>query len=129
MLNSTDNISFSFIENPEETKDTNSNSDIDINKMIFELNHQFIINEEISIPHLINYRENYTIKELLLICDYYGIVKEYKLNKCNKEQIIDFLINFELNPNNSEIISRRKNMWFYISELKNDKFMKKYVIW
>jgi hypothetical protein len=80
-------------------------------------------------PYLINYNENYTVKELLLICEYYGIIKEFKLNKCNKENIIDILVNFEANPLNCHITSKRKNMWFYINELKNDKFMKKYVLW
>jgi hypothetical protein len=134
MSNNNDNISFSITEQTE-TDDTNNNNnnivsdDEELNKILYELEQQIIINEDITVPYMINYRENYTIKELLQICDYYGIVKEYKLNKCNKDQIIDFLLNFELNLNNSETVSRRKNMWFYISELKNDKFMKKYVIW
>ena len=44
-------------------------------------------------------------------------------------QIINYLVEYELNPLNSEIVSRRQSMWFYISELKNDKFMKKYLLW
>ena len=30
----------------------------------------------------IDYKINYTVKELLLICEYYGIAKELKNNKC-----------------------------------------------
>ena len=87
------------------------------------------LNNDLAVPNMINYHENYTVKELLLICDYYGFAKDLKTNKCNKEQIIDFLVSFESDINNSDIVFKRQNMWFYINELKNDKFMKKFVIW
>ena len=76
-----------------------------------------------------NYNENYNIKELLLICDYYGFAKKLKYYKYKKEEIIKILVTFELNPQNNDIVNKRQNMWFYINELKNDKFMKKYVLW
>jgi hypothetical protein len=79
--------------------------------------------------HMINYRENYTIKELLLICQYYGFAKTIKSAKMNKEQIIDFLVNFESDKNNVDIVCKRQNLWFYMNELKSDKFMRKYIIW
>ena len=85
--------------------------------------------DELKLPQLINYDENFTIKELMLICEYYGFSKELKAKKYNKEEIIHFLVEYELNPLNSEIVSRRQSMWFYITQLKNDKFMKKYVLW
>lgn len=87
------------------------------------------LNDDLVLTQMINYRENFTVKELLLICDYYGFAKELKNNKCNKEQIIEILISFEADLNNSDIVFKRQNMWFYINELKNDKFMKKYVLW
>ena len=85
--------------------------------------------EDLKIPQLINYNENYTVKELLLICDYYGIAKELKANKCNKDVIIQFLVDFESRPINIELVFKRQNLWFYMDELKKDKFMKKYVLW
>jgi hypothetical protein len=83
------------------------------------------------VSQMINYHENYNVKDLLLICEYYGIAKELKTkkNKCNKDIIIHYLVEFESEPNNNDIVFKRKNMWFYINELKNDKFMKKYVLW
>ena len=69
------------------------------------------------------------MKELLLICEYYNIAKEAKSKKYNKEELCNFLVEFELNPENNDIVLKRKNMWIYINELKNDKFMKKYVLW
>lgn len=83
------------------------------------------LDDELTIPKMINYNENFTVKELLLICDYYGFAKELKNNKCNKDQIIEILVSFESDLNNSDIVFKRQNMWFYMRELKNDKFMKK----
>jgi hypothetical protein len=87
------------------------------------------IGDDLMIPQIINYNENLTVKQLLIICEYYGFAKDLKMNKCNKEQIINFLVSFESDPNNSDIVFKRQNMWFYINELKNDKFMKKFVLW
>ena len=87
------------------------------------------LNDSLVVSKMINYQENFTVKELLIICDYYGLSKELKQSKCNKEQIIEILVSFESDPNNSDIIFKRQNMWFYMNELKNDKFMKKFLIW
>ena len=86
-------------------------------------------NNDITLTHMVNYHENFTVKELLLICEYYGFAKELKSAKLNKEQIIDFLVNFESDKNNTDIVFKRQNMWFYMNELKSDKFMKKYILW
>lgn len=87
------------------------------------------LNDELFIPQMINYNEQYTVKELLTICEYYGFAKNLKVSKCNKQQILQCLIAFELDPNNSELVFARQNLWFYITELKKDPFMKKFVIW
>jgi hypothetical protein len=71
----------------------------------------------------------YTIKDLIKICDYYGISKDIRTNKLKKEDIIYFLLDFEGNILNREIVCKRKQMWYFIDELKNDKFMKKFIIW
>lgn len=75
------------------------------------------------------YMENYTIKELILICDYYGFSKEIKANKLGKELIIQCLVDWELDMRNYKVVKQRQQMWHYINELKKDKFMKKYVLW
>ena len=84
--------------------------------------------DELKFPLMINYNENYTVKELLHICDYYGISKQLKAKKCNKETIVEILVDFETDPTNEQIVFKRQNMWFYMNELKNDKFMRKYII-
>ena len=124
-----DNIFFSIVE--EENENT---SDLDLTKILNEIYNQDFndisdINDSLIIPQIINYKENYTIKELLLICEYYGIAKEVKSSKFNKDEMIHFLAMYESNPVNSDVVLKRQNLWFYINELKNDKFMKKYVLW
>jgi hypothetical protein len=121
-----DNIFFSVTE--EDCEDKN---DLDLSEMLNEIYKSDFTdeNDDLIIPQIINYRENFTVKELLLICDYYGVAKELKSNKCNKYEIIQFLVIYESNPINSDIVFKRQNLWFYINELKNDKFMKKYVLW
>jgi len=76
-----------------------------------------------------NYNVNFTIKQLLVICDYYGLSKTLKSNKNNKEYIVNALVLFEKDYTNQEIVFKRRNMWYFMAELKNDKFMKKYIIW
>jgi hypothetical protein len=112
----------------EEIENDNSNNIFNIEQMMNEIESNEL-NDELTIPHMINYQDNFTVKELLLICEYYGFSKELKNNKCNKEEIIQVLVSFESNPINSDIVFKRQNMWFYINELKYDKFMKKFVLW
>ena len=61
---------------------------------------------------------------------YYALnLKDMKSNKYSKDEIISALVQFENNPINNNIFMRRQSMWYYIDKLKNDKFMKKYVLW
>ena len=76
-----------------------------------------------------NYTVNFTIKQLMVICEYYGLSKMLKSNKNNKEYIVNALVLFEKDYANQDIVFRRRNMWYFMAELKNDKFMKKYIIW
>jgi hypothetical protein len=118
-----DNIFFSVEECVES-------DELDLTELLNEIGKTDITyDDDLIIPQIVNYHENYTVKELLLICEYYGVAKELKSNKCNKNEIIQFLVIYESNSMNSDIVFKRQNMWFYINELKNDKFMKKYVLW
>lgn len=125
--NNNENIFFSLDES-EKSENSNEAStflyDFDFTNEMNDSNNTGII-EVISV----DYKINYTVKELLLICEYYGIAKELKNNKCCKDIIIHFLVDFEGNPLNNGIVLRRQEMWRCINILKNDKFMKKYVLW
>jgi hypothetical protein len=119
-------IYFSFDDNPNNDA-VCCNGDI-INEIMSAVD-SVHVDTDISFPHMINYSENSTVKELLLICDYYGFAKELKANKCNKGQIIQILVDFEMSSLNSQVVFKRRTMWFYAAELKSDKFMKKFVLW
>jgi hypothetical protein len=129
----TNNENISFLLEPNSEVFNNENTVINIDDYLQEINDEINAeaynDDDLVIPKIINYNENFTVKELLLICEYYGISKELKSNKCNKEVIINFLVDFESNCMNTQIVLKRQRMWLYINELKNDKFMKKYVLW
>ena len=118
-------ISFFINEIEEEYKEK---EDIDFIQLINQIECTDIYNDN-KMSKIIHYSENFTLKELYLICEYYGFVRDLKSNKCNKEVIINILVDYELNPDNLSIVTKRENLWLYINELKNDKFMKKYVLW
>lgn len=83
---------------------------------------------DLKVSQMVDYSINYTVKDLLLICDYYGIGKNLKYLKANKEQIIESIVIFENDSNHTLIVIKRRKLWFYINELKKDKFMKKYIV-
>lgn len=73
----------------------------------------------------LHYTDNFTVKDLHKICDFYEIDKRKK----RKEEIVGDIVLYELDDSNIDVVNNRKRLWFYIDELKNDKFFKKYVIW
>ncbi len=76
-----------------------------------------------------DYDENYTIKQLLQICEYYCLTKEIRTAKGKRLDVIGALVMFESNSDNGAKVYRRKQLWHYMNELKSDKFMKKFVFW
>jgi len=103
-------------------------------KEINETSLDYNFNDQIQTQTLLmikslDYDMNYNVKQLLVICDYYGLLKEVKINKLKKPEIISFLLDFEENIENSLLVYKRKQLWYFMSELKNDKFMKKYILW
>jgi len=75
------------------------------------------------------YYQEYTIKDLLKICNYYGLDKDIRTSKCKKIDIISTIVYFESLPENFEIVQKRNRMWAYITELLHDPKMKKFVLW
>jgi hypothetical protein len=135
-----ENICLTFTESDKNKFEENIDFDLFLNEINSQLSNEFNNKNSINsyennnnfselYPYYYNYDINYTIQQLLVICDYYNIVKLYKLKKENKINIIHKLVEFENDEKNYEIVSKRKKMWFYINELKNDKIMKKYILW
>ena len=89
-----------------------------------------LLNEDEIITEIQNYELNYTIKQLLVICDYYGLTKQTKNARgLKKNDIITLIMMFEKNAENIDTVMKRKELWFYLDALKSDKNMKKFVIW
>jgi hypothetical protein len=133
-----ENITFLLKE-----KETNEISDNELQKMIQELNEEINVeykdDKNIDLMYFVNkdfynndelyYNQEYSIKELLKICNYYGIDKNIRTSKCKKQDIISTIIYFESLTENYLIVQERNLMWAYMTELFNDSKMKKYVIW
>jgi hypothetical protein len=132
------NMSF-FLVDKDLNNEEISNNDEEINKMMEEFHNlnnfengenpkddiKYYFDEDLSNY----YNKNYTVNQLLKICEYYDLLKYVKMAKYKKIEIINAIILFEMDNENREIVLKRRQMWFYVEELLNDKFMKKYVIW
>ncbi len=76
------------------------------------------------------YNKEYNLKELIKICEYYGLTKILKSMKLTKKNdIIDFLVDYENSPGNIYSVLKRHKLWAYMEELNNDAFMKNYILW
>jgi len=94
----------------------------------FDSKNQIVENDDIF-STMKHYDLNFTLKQLLLICEYYGLLKEIKINKLKKQDIIEQLILFENNSDHLDIVTTRKKLWRYLTELKKDKMMQRFIIW
>ena len=72
----------------------------------------------------LDYKENFTKKQLDRIADYYQIPKRRK----KKIQLIEEIVIFEKDLSNTDITERRKILWFYVEEIKNDNYLSKFLI-
>ena len=119
--NKRENIYFSLTE-PSGTTDIVSYDDLLQEVDLMELTSyghydDYMANE-------INYSTNYTRKEMDRIADYYEISKRKK----KKDEIIQDIVIFEQDPENMEVVYRRKRLWAYIKEIGDDKYLKKFLI-
>ena len=118
------------IEDPDEIAfENNTEMDGHLKELLKEFENINVKSEDDVFVEIKNYDLNYTLKQLLFICDYYNISKGVKLNKMKKQDIIEQIIIFENDISNFNIVTKRKQLWYFMDELKSDKFMKKYIIW
>jgi hypothetical protein len=129
----------------EVKNNTDSNKIIDLNELKNEINYNSI-QETFETFEIFNYNgetelttqelqdkayilendylNNYTVKSLGQIMDY------YELNKKNlkKDEIIQMLVIFESDHQNEPLVEKRLRLWENIKELKKDKYFSKYII-
>jgi len=121
----------------EESNGSILNEMLDIETMRKELDTFDINNIPINGKETNDYDENmsayyelfHTVKDLLKICDFYGMIKQVKKSKCKKQEIIATILYFEKDPENKNVVYKRKLLWGYITELLNDKRTEKYILW
>lgn len=135
-----DNITF-FLEE----KNDNKNNEDEIQKMMDKFNNDIMDNVLIDSFKSLSYEDNMykskfindklfyeekcSVKDLLKICNYYGLDKDIRTLKCKKQDIIATIVYFESLPENFYIVQQRNKMWSYIRELLLDHKMKKFIIW
>lgn len=88
------------------------------NNMNDELN-----DDDNLIAQHVDYFENYTLKMLHHIANYYEIPKR----RLKKEELIELIIQFENESENSFKVYNRKRCWHYIHELQNDTYFGKFI--
>ena len=131
-----ENITFKFTDTDTDTDTDNYNTDNTDNTLTDEFYALLNKSEEPSSDNqydnifmeIKNYDLNFTLKQLTQICEYYNLSKDIKINKMKKQDIIEQIILFEHSYENYNTVLKRKEMWYYMGELKNDKLMKKMVI-
>ena len=119
-------------EHSEENIVISIDTSSDVKKEVFDaenlMKNEFISEDLVDNSiYVLNYQLNFNVKQLIQICDYYGLAKTMRQQKCNKDEIIMMLVDFEASEENSEIVTKRQLLWYYVNELKNDSFMKKYI--
>tara|TARA_A100001011_G_scaffold399797_1_gene510271 strand:- start:1329 stop:1703 length:375 start_codon:yes stop_codon:yes gene_type:complete len=120
-----ENIVYNLVEKE------NGKNLFDYNKLYdeYEITDQDTIIDEYY-AHTVNYSCNYNMNELKKIIEFYNSYNNgsIKLIKKKKNDIIDVLVKYELDINNEFIVNKRKKLWFYIKEIKADKYLSKYII-
>jgi len=99
--------------------------DVDLSSLMNMVDNQLDKqNEDDKNAIKVDYDLNYTVSEIKLIFKY------YKLNfrKMKKEEMINTLVEYETNEENSYFVQHRKQLWFYLNELMNDNFFKSYIL-
>lgn len=111
----------------EEIKDENQGIDIDID---IDIKSEYFCKKDIYFGNEeLYYDQEYTVKDLMKICQYYDISKNIKASKCKKQDIISTIVYFESQDENYDIMQQRHKMWSHMSELMADPKMRCYLLW
>jgi len=68
---------------------------------------------------------NYTVKDIHHFCDYYKISRKRK----RKNELVKLLIEFEMSPENHDMVCTRRFLWDALITLKEDSFFKKFILY
>ncbi len=116
------NISYSLVESTAKKTEM-----VTYNELLREVDLLELTSEPNLDDYMANeiyYSTNYTRKEMDHIADYYEISKRKK----RKDELIQDIVLYEQDPENIEIVYRRKRLWAYMKEIKGDKYLRKFLI-
>jgi hypothetical protein len=126
------NISYKIYENNNDNNDNNDNNEnnkddnngINFDDLINDIRNSICNDHKLALET--DYNTNYNVKQLKQIITYY----EIQLDKRNfkKKELINKIIIFELNNDNKNIVNKRKQLWFYMKQLKEDKCLNKFIL-
>jgi len=71
----------------------------------------------------VNLSTNYTVQGLSRIMEYYGLSRR----KLRKDEMVQTIVMFEDDPENWELVEKRRRLWENIEELAQDSYLSKYV--
>lgn len=129
-------INYSINDTNDNSKDTSFSYDDLLNDVN---SHEKVVNkspeyenDEFSNEYTVlslHYKENCLKRDLEMISEYYEIsLKDHKRKKKRKEELINDIVLFELNYENSYIVERRKELWMYMEEIKSDSYLNKFLL-
>lgn len=95
----------------------NSNAGLDLG-MEMEIDTDNIVAKQLD------YHENYIVSDLKKIADYY----EIPTRKLKKDELIQEIVLYEMNPENSIIYLKRLQAWYWMKELKKDPKLKQFIL-
>ena len=113
--------------NERKSGDENTNQGVSVEKLMDDFMNKTVDmenNNDMAYIYRLEYEINYTVKMLTQILEYYKICKR----KLKKQDMISKIVEFEMDVQNIEIVERRRMLWEYIAELKEDEYMSKYII-
>lgn len=124
------NITFELIENESANDNTKT---FEYEQLLTNINDLIedtkTTDYDDSLLKIKNYELNYNVKELKIICDYYGILNEAKPRRLKKLDIIQHIVMFESDNNNEDKVNERLYLWDLMEQLNNNPFMKKFILW
>tara|TARA_B000000557_G_C20527526_1_gene339126 strand:+ start:156 stop:554 length:399 start_codon:yes stop_codon:yes gene_type:complete len=130
-MTTNNNLTYSLYENEKQTEDVDYNDilrDIEEEESKRELLNKNVVHDEVSLDDItareLDYETNHTKKDLIKIAEYY----EISIRKKNKADLISEIVIFESAIENAAIVERRRELWFYINEISEDKYLSKYLI-
>uniref|UniRef100_A0A6C0KDR7 Uncharacterized protein n=1 Tax=viral metagenome TaxID=1070528 RepID=A0A6C0KDR7_9ZZZZ len=124
---SVENLTYEIIENiPMEEGESNIKI-VKYNDLITDLNNmerlqKYELDDYTALVS--HYSINYTVKELTRITEYYSLSKRKK----RKNELIEEIVMFEKDVSNIELVYKRKKLWDYLKEIKDDKYLSKFLI-